>query len=357
MKNTVKKNDPAALLRTFKRRIAKEGWIKSILCGLSIGFGAEIVCSLVFWALGIKMFWISIIAFAAVAGISAPLFYFCKFRRSTREIASRVDMLGLEERILTMTQFADDDSFMARYQREDAMRSLEKVNSSLLKIAVSVPLVVVCAVTLVVGAGTTTASAVSDKSLIDLINAANEPEKVYYSAKYGVKDDIGGKVYGRLDQTVEQGTATDAVQAVADENYIFVGWTDGCEDAFRTDEAVDKDIKAYAVFVPIEEDDENDEEMDQNDGNDSNGNSPNQPQEGPSLPNGDDKGPDGNGDGDNGGAGGATNPNNQVIDGGTFIGDVYGDSLSGAQDAAGSNTGLDGNQSGMIGDYFGGIAK
>ena len=42
MKNTVKKNDPAALLRTFKRRIAKEGWIKSILCGLSIGFGAEI---------------------------------------------------------------------------------------------------------------------------------------------------------------------------------------------------------------------------------------------------------------------------------------------------------------------------
>ena len=357
MKNTVKKNDPAALLRTFKRRIAKEGWIKSILCGLSIGFGAEIVCSLVFWALGIKIFWISIIAFATVAGISTPLFYFCKFRRSTREVASRVDMLGLEERILTMTQFSDDDSFMARYQREDAMRSLEKVNSSLLKIAVSVPLIVACAMTLMVGVGTTTISAVSDRSLIDLINEANKPEPILHIVKYGVKDDIGGKVFGRCDQNVENGASADAVQAVADENYIFVGWTDGYEDAFRTDKAVEKDIKVYAIFVPIEEDDENDEEMDQNDGSDSNGNSPNQPQEGPSLPNGGDKGPDGNGDGDNGGAGGATNPNNQVIDGGTFIGDVYGDSLSGAQDAAGSNTGLDGNQSGMIGDYFGGIAK
>lgn len=357
MKNTVKKNGPAALLRTFKKRIAKEGWIESILSGLSIGFGTEIICSLAFWTFGIKMFWISIIAFTAVAAISAPFFYFCRFRRSTREVASRVDVLGLEERILTMTQFADDDSFMARYQREDAMGALEKINSSMLKIVVSVPLIVACAATLVVGVGTTTISAVSDRSLIDLINEANKPEPILHIVKYGVKDDIGGKVYGRLDQTVEQGTATDAVQAVADENYIFVGWTDGCEDALRTDEAVDKDIKAYAVFVPIEEDDENDEEMDQNDGSDSNGNSPNQPQEGPSLPNGDDKGPDGNGDGDNGGAGGATNPNNQVIDGGTFIGDVYGDSLSGAQDAAGSNTGLDGNQSGMIGDYFGGIAK
>ena len=356
MKNTVSKNDPAKLLRTFKRRIAKEGWIKSILCGLSIGFGAEIVCSLVFWALGIKMFWISIIAFAAVAGISAPLFYFCKFRRSTREVASRVDMLGLEERILTMTQFADDDSFMARYQREDAMRSLEKVNSSLFKIAVSVPLVVVCAVTLVIGAGTTTVSAVSDRSLIDLINEANKPEPILHTVRYGVKDDIGGKVYGRCDQSVENGTSADAVQAVADENYIFIGWTDGCEDAFRTDEAVEKDIKAYAVFVPVEENDEDDEEMPDTDGNGDEGNGGNNG-DAPSLPNGDDKGPDGNGDGDDGGAGGATNPNNQVIDGGTFIGDVYGDSLSGAQDAAGSNTGLDGNQSGMIGDYFGGIAK
>lgn len=357
MKNTVKKNGPAALLRTFKKRIAKEGWIKSILSGLSIGFGAEIICSLAFWTFGIKMFWISIIAFTAVAAISAPFFYFCRFRRSTREVASRVDVLGLEERILTMTQFADDDSFMARYQREDAMGALEKINSSMLKIVVSVPLIVVCAVTLVVGAGMTTISAVSDKSLIDLINEVNKPEPILHIVKYGVKDDIGGKVFGRCDQSVENGASADAVQAVADENYIFVGWTDGCEDAFRTDEAVDKDIKVYAVFVLIEEDDENDEEMDQNDGSDGNGNSPNQPQEGPSLPNGDDKGPDGNGDGDNGGAGGATNPNNQVIDGGTFIGDVYGDSLSGAQDAARSNTGLDGNQSGMIGDYFDGIAK
>lgn len=355
MKNTVSKNDPAVLLGTFRKRVAREGWIKSILSGLSVGFGAEIICSLVFWALGIKLFWISIIVFAAVAVISAPLFYFCRFRRSTREIASRVDMLGLEERILTMTQFADDDSFMARYQREDAMRALEKINSSMLKIAVSVPLIAVCAVTLVVGAGATAVSAVSDRSLIDLINEANKPEPILHTVRYGVKDDIGGKVFGRCDQSVENGASADAVQAVADENYIFVGWTDGCEDAFRTDEAVEKDIKAYAVFVLIEEDDEDDENM--NPDESENGDGPSDiSQEGPVVPGAESPGPSGDGAGE-GESGGASNPNNQVIDGATFIGDVYGNSLSGAQSAASSNTGLGGNQSGMIGDYFSNIAK
>lgn len=354
MKNTAKNNDLTKLLKTYKRRIAKEGWINSVLCGLLIGFGAETICSLAFWAFGIKMFWISIIVFAAVAGISAPLFYFCKFRRSTKYVASRVDMLGLEERILTMTQFADDDSFMARYQREDAMRSLEKVNSSLLKIAVSVPLVVVCSVALVAGAGATTASAVADKSLIDLINTANQEPTVYHTVKYGVKDNIGGKLFGRCDQLIENGTAADAVQAVADENYIFIGWTDGCEDAYRTDEKVDKDLTVYAVFVQIEENDEDDEEM-SDDENTSNGNGSGSPQEGP-VSDKEEQGPDGDGGDGDGASGGATNPSNQVIDGATFIGDVYGNSVSGAADAA-NNAGLDGSQSGMIGDYFGNIAK
>lgn len=353
MKSTVKNTDPAKLLKTFKRRIAKEGWINSILCGLLVGLGAETICSLAFWAFGIKLFWISIIVFAAVTGISVPLFYFCKFKRSTKYVASRVDMLGLEERILTMTQFADDDSFMARYQREDAMRSLEKVNSSLLKIVVSVPLIVVCSIALVAGIGTTTASAVSDKSLIDLINTANQPPVVYCTVKYGVKDDIGGKVFGRCDQLVESGTSADAVQAVADENYIFIGWTDGCEDAYRTDAEIDKDLKAYAVFVPIEENDEEDEDMSDNESGSGSGDQG--PQDSP-IGDQNDKGPDGGDSDGDGASGGATNPSNQVIDGATFIGDVYGNSLSGAADAAG-NAGLDGNQSGMIGDYFGNIAK
>ena len=58
-----------------------------------------------------------------------------------------------------------------------------------------------------------------------------------------------------------------------------------------------------------------------------------------------------------GGAGGATNPSNQVIDGATFFGSEYGNSLSNAQDAVNSGTNLSGDQSGVIGDYFGNIAK
>lgn len=341
-------------LKTFKRKIAVESWICSILCGLSIGFVAATICSFVLWAFGIKKLWISIAMFAATSGISAFLFYQGKFRRSMREIAYRADMLGLEERILTMTQFAEDNSFMARCQREDAAKALAKVDSSLLKITVGTPLVVMCVVGMLISTSVIAASAISDKSLIALINETHASELARCTVSYEVKDHNGGKIYGRCNQIVEADADDEMVQAVADDNYIFVGWSDGCEDALRTDKSVAKDIKVFAVFVPLEENDADDEEMPNNDGGEGNHGEDKSglPQDGPTIPQPEENNPD-NGES----SGGATNPSNQVIDGGTFIGDVYSNSLSEAQDAMGNNAGLDGGQTDMIGDYFGKIAK
>ena len=50
-------------------------------------------------------------------------------------------------------------------------------------------------------------------------------------------------------------------------------------------------------------------------------------------------------------------PGNQVIDGKTFYGNEYGNSLSEAQNATSGNTDLSGGQSDTISDYFNNIAK
>ncbi len=354
-KNVSQNETPQDLLKNYKSRLAKEGWLKAALCGMSAGFSADILCATAFWVFGIKLFWICILVFAAVTAIATPLFYFCRFKNSRRQVASRVDMLGLEERILTMTQFENDDSYIARRQREDAINALKSVNSSFIKIAVSASIVVACCVTLVLGIGATTASALSSKSLITMIQENKiEPTSGIFHLIYGVKGDVGGRVDGELEQTVNEGESGKIIQAVADDGYVFVGWTDGHEDATRTDTEVSRDIVVNAIFIEIESDEEEDiaeeEKREGNPGNKGNNGAPKSP-ESPK-----DGSADGNGSGDGAGAG-ADAASNQVIDGSTYYGDEYGGSLSNAQDSMNSDSNLSGDEKGVIGDYFHNIQK
>lgn len=343
------------LLGKYRSRLAKEGWLRSALCGLSTGFGADILCAAGFWVFGIKQFWVFIVVFAAVTAIATPLFYYGRFKSSRRQVASRIDMLGLEERILTMTQFENDDSYIARRQREDAMNALRSVNESFVKIAVSASMVVVCCVTCVLGVGATTASALSDKSLLDLIREKKEEEEALantFYLTYGVKDNVGGRVDGELEQSVRGGEAGTTVQAVAEDGYIFIGWTDGYEDATRTDVDVKKDVTVNAVFVEAENNDEDDQtEEEKGEGEPGEGSSSTQQPGEPSDPS--DSG-DGTGDGAGSGADSASN---QVIDGSTYYGDEYSGSLSDAQDSMNSDSNLSGDEKGVIGDYFHNIQK
>ena len=343
------------LLTTYRKRLAREGWIPSLLCGLICGFALNILCSVIFLFFGIRMFWISILVFLAGTAATTPIFYYKKFALNKRQVAARVDALGLEERILTMTQFENDDSYIARRQREDAINALKSVNSSFVKITVSASMVVAYCVTLVLGVGVTTASVLSNKSLITIIQGAEtETGSSTFRLFYDVEDNIGGRIDGELKQTVNDGESGKIVQAVADDGYVFVGWTDGYVDATRIDVEVSRDIVVNAIFVEIESDEEEDvaeeEKREGNPGNKGNNSmtkDPENPKDGSS---------DGNGSGDGAGAG-ADAASNQVIDGSTYYGDEYNGSLSDAQDSMSSNGKLSGNEKGFIGDYFYNIQK
>lgn len=342
------------LLKDYRTRIAKENWIKSLLCGLTTGFCLDLVLALVFLFFGVRLFWICIIAFAVGTAVATPLFYFKKFKSSTRQVASRVDTLGLEERILTMAQFENDDSYMARRQREDAVSALKTVNESLIKIAVSVPLIVICATACVLGAGATTASALSEKAIIDRIDENLNPP-IAYVVEYKVTGE-GGLILGPSSQTVNQGENAAPVEAIAEDGFVFVGWSDGLSDAYREDADMKGNLTVSAVFMPIEDSEENDENEDP-DGEEADssnkgekGDQSQQPSDRPPQP-GDE------GEGDSDGQGGSYLPNNQVIDGSTYYGDEYDNSMSDAQDSMNAGTDMSGEQKDAIGDYFHNIAK
>lgn len=59
-----------------------------------------------------------------------------------------------------------------------------------------------------------------------------------------------GHIEGKLEQEVKAGESGEEVTAVADEGYVFVGWSDGRLVATRHDAYVKKDIKVHPVFKP-----------------------------------------------------------------------------------------------------------
>ena len=322
--------EPKELLQKYRARLVREGWIQSILCGLIVGFVLNIICSVAFMVFGVKYFWISILLFVVAAAAATPLFYFKKFNPTKKQVAVRVDALGLEERILTMTQLEGDDSYIAQRQREDAKEALKSLNGALVKIAVSIPLIVAMAVTCLLGIGTTTASALMyhNGGVLGAIeennaNKASENEtffEVRYDvvlidmSTYNVEFDEGGMIDGDFFQVVANGASADPVMAIAEDGYVFAGWNDGYEEPYRQDMDIRENMVFVAMFVEMQ-------------------------------------------DGDGEGASGATVPGNQVIDGNTYYGNEYGNSYSDAKDAMNSDSNLSDGDKGIIGDYFNNIAN
>lgn len=331
---------------TYYARLSREGFVKSLLCGLGVASGVLCIVAFGLWMSGAKGFWIAIVAWAAALVIATPVFYFAKFRPTTKSMAKRVDMLGLEERILTMTELEGDTSFIAMKQREDAKNALEKVNASLIKFAVSVPLIIaVCAVT-VLGSGLTTISALADAGVIKPGKDILDDGKVeFVDVIYSVDDDMHGYIDGDFIQRVEKGTDCVGVLAVAEDGWVFKKWSDGLEEPFRQDVKVTADAEYVAIFQELDEDGE--------DGDPSEG-EPDEDEEkkgDPSDSNGQSK--PGKNDSQGDGSGSVKwSPTNQVLDNKTYYGDLYDDAKKSGLDKVSQNGDIPKTGKDLVSDYY-----
>ncbi|MBP3314739.1 MAG: CotH kinase family protein [Clostridia bacterium] len=77
-----------------------------------------------------------------------------------------------------------------------------------------------------------------------LSEATTEPKK--YSVRY--LETEGGRITGKLEQTVKEGKSGSRVEAIADEGYVFVAWSDGLTRTFRRDGPISEDLELYPIF-------------------------------------------------------------------------------------------------------------
>ena len=313
----------------YHRKLALEGILKSSIWGFNAFCLVLAVIAFVGWATNLKSaIWMGIGIGVAVGVICAVILYFAVYRPTASQIAERLDALGLEERMVTMMEFQQDESYIALRQREDAQQSLSKVSPNQIKVhpfaasdvskkarraqAVTIAFTVfspILAVAMVL---------VFVLSLYNVLPSGDSilgPDKEPSFVLVSYMENDGGVIEGETDQIIEVGGTTDAVLAVADDGYAFVQWSDGYTSPSRSDADVQEDLFVYPEFQEVQDDgegDEGDEPSDQpND-------QPGQNNDGSDNPDGDDLPPEPN-------QPGSVNDvnNGMIIDGETDYKDEY----------------------------------
>ena len=326
------------VLKPYYNKLIGEGLLRAVFCGLIIGFSAVLVSALVCWYLSFKAFWLTIVIGVSATAVATVLFYFLKYRPNIKQISARIDELGLEERILTMNELKDDDSYIAKRQREDAMSALSKVTASNIAVTVALSLLLVMPIVAVVSAGASTVYGLHVAGIIpsgrDVFFQIIQPELKDVEIQF--VGDGGGSVGGYTTQTIKEGANADAVVAIPEPGYAFSHWTwiEGSSVKFSTTpyfvaEEVFEDTKFTAVFTQLENYEDQPGGLES--GGKGNGKGQNGNQNGPTSdtdmpPSEDEQNQPGDPSDDMGSGGsgaGANDEENKILDGDTFYGDIY----------------------------------
>lgn len=360
----------------YYAKLSFEGFLKALLSGLVFGLSVLTLVSASFWFTGFKLWWVAFIAFGAVTALVTPFVYYKKFKPTQKAIAKRVDELGLEERLLTMTQLEGDNSYMANRQREDAMRALKFANAHLLKVAVSVPLIIAVSVLTPISAGATVMAALVGNDTIksgqQLVEESQLPDPKFWDVEFV---EVGeGVLDGEIFQRVENGKTLTEVVAIPEDGWYIDYWSwvipglDGVEqeyvlkgtDVFYVEDFfITQDLTITAVFAEAQEG-EGEGQGEGEEGEEGEESDEGEPKESESQESSDSEGEDSDQPSDEPGgdqAGGKYQPNHGVIDGNTDYGDMHENAEQDALDELGQSDDIPGGVKDIIKDYFDNIEK
>lgn len=378
--------DQKNLFKKYYNKVALEGALRSLVWGLVIGFSVDLLIAAITWFTKFNGLWLAIGLGLGVTIASSVIFYFTMYRPTTHKIAARIDALGLEERMITMQQLENDDSYMAMLQREDAKAKLAAVETAHIALFVRKSSVIAMSVVGALAIVMTTLNGLTEAGIIAPPTQVVEEiidKETFYTVTYEVDGEMGGYIDGDMEQIVVKGENAETVIAVADEGYTFVCWKlkgnedPDSEEPERTDMKIKEDLKYVAYFDEIEigegegegegepgEGDPGEGEGDAGEGDAGDQGEPGNGQgegdssgEGEGDGEGDGQGQgsgNGNGQGGSDGAQGGHNANNTVNNGQDSHMSHMDSANAEAGDALGSG-GYGEGEAGMIGGYLGGI--
>lgn len=397
------------VLIEFKKKAKKQNIIKAGLCSVAISLLFTIPFLIAFWIMDYKYKFI-ICAGIFIVGISVlfPVLYFKKFKYTEIQLAKRIDDLGLEERVLTMIELKDNDSFIAKKQKEDTLSVLKTVevndlkgkykkqsflsifSTALASLVIALSLMFPNIKEIIIAHGepkyTMEVSAeglgfvidyskYENKSLINAVSKKQEQDQIdkinnkeivelkQFPTAFSNRISVDYRCFEDIDATMVldganfadvsykiQSDETHILMALPYKGYVFIGWSDGCVSPFREIDDYSSDL--IALFDEVSSVGENMPDKQEEPGD----------KDGSADSESDGIGPEGNGTGktnndDSWGDGAKGSPANQVINGETYYGDIFNQSYQEAVERIKNDTNLTDAQKKAITDYFESIRK
>lgn len=329
----------------YSSRLVWEGIIRSLVCGLIVGFAGNFVAALLAWIFPSfeAGLWLAIGLLVIVTAGATVIFYFTIFRPTEERSAKRLDRLGLEERLITMLEYEDDESYIAQKQRDDAKKNLNAIQLNAIQITVSTATIIAASILAFFGISMTTVVGLTKAGILPSLPEIIEPlmpEEEIIEIQVSYIAGEGGYLEGDEDQLVVKGGSTTPVLVVADDGWIFDGWSDGVKAVSRMDSNITEELVVEALFLPLGEDGDP-QDGDEGEPGDKPGDKPGKEgQEGP------------DGENDPSTAGGRYEDHNQIMDGKTYYGDEYYNYFTQMSEMLANNTEMSSGMKDMIQTYF-----
>lgn len=139
-------------LKAYQKQLKKEALLNAALTSLRWTGLAIVICSIIWWCCGFGLIWI-IPIIVAICFIIIFIIEFIHRLPTLKEVARRIDELGLEERVATAVELEHDDSYIAKRQRENTEKALRDLNSSALKVRVRVIAIIIAIIAAICACG------------------------------------------------------------------------------------------------------------------------------------------------------------------------------------------------------------
>lgn len=162
-------------LKPFKRRLTAEALLRAALSAGLIAAGTAVVAGVIHILLPwlIPELWI-MLGSTGIFAVSLGLLFLLRYRPTKRDLAKRLDGLGLSERVETMLELEHSEAPAARLQREDTVARLQTIPQKALQMRVSRVKALLCALLVALTAVLLAAPEVDLISRHDIINRLNQ---------------------------------------------------------------------------------------------------------------------------------------------------------------------------------------
>jgi hypothetical protein len=208
-------------LQKFHNKMVKEAIIKSSLLGFTTGFSLTLILTTIFYFIRFDGILLGAIIGIIIGIIASLLYYFYLFFPTIKKTATRLDQMGLDERMITMLEFENEETFIAQKQREDTTLKVSKITPKSFKFISFVKYIVVLTLTIVL-------------SVSMSVVLAFEVSPKYYTIHWKVDQEI-------TETSVLENTIPTR-DAPTKDGYVFSRWE-------PTVVVVTKDATYTAVFV------------------------------------------------------------------------------------------------------------